>query len=114
MTGDYRVLVVEDSEVGGRTLQTVLAAAGFDVRWEMTAADGLAAAREWGPAAVLLDRHLPDADGATLARRFGGADRRVVVLSGDPRPKGVRGVHRWLVKPVTNRELIAALGRSEP
>jgi DNA-binding response OmpR family regulator len=104
-----KVLVVEDSDVGGRTLVTVLSAAGYDVRLEATGAAGIAAAAEWDPRTILLDRLLPDADGAKLAARLRKGDRRVIVLSGDARPKGVRGVDEWLVKPVTNRELFAAI-----
>jgi DNA-binding response OmpR family regulator len=106
-----KVLVVEDSDVGGRTLVTVLSAAGYDVRWECSGAAGLAAAAEWEPATIVLDRRLPDADGALIAKRFGAPERRVVVLSGEAAPKGVRGVDRWLVKPVSNRELLSAIAR---
>ena len=105
----HKVLVVEDSDVGGRTLLTVLKAAGYDTRLETTAAAGLAAAAEWEPATVILDRRLPDADGASIARRFGQRECRVLILSGDARPNGVRGVNSWLVKPVTSRELLAAV-----
>ena len=105
-----KVLIVEDSDVGGRTLVTVLTAAGYDVRLEATGAAALAAAKEWEPRTILLDRLLPDADGAKLAPRLRSkGERRVVILSGDARPKGVRGVDKWLVKPVTNRELLAAI-----
>jgi DNA-binding response OmpR family regulator len=104
-----KVLVVEDSDVGGRTLVTVLSAAGYDVRWECSGAAGLAAAADWDPATIVLDRRLPDADGALIAKRFGAPERRVVVLSGEVAPAGVRGVDCWLVKPVTNRELLRAI-----
>lgn len=107
-----RVLVVEDSELGGRTLLTILGAAGYEARLETTAASGLAAAAEWDPATVILDRHLPDGDGAKLALKFGATDRQVFVLSGDARPKGVRGVTDWLLKPVSARALLAAIARA--
>lgn len=105
-----KVLVVEDSEVGGRTLVTVLSAAGYEVRWECTGQAALATAAEWDPSAIVLDRRLPDADGARLAARLRAPDRRVVVLSGETAPTGVRGVDCWLVKPVSNRELLNAIG----
>lgn len=104
-----RVLVVEDSELGGRTLLTILGAAGYDARLETTAADGLAAAAEWDPSTVILDRHLPDGDGAKLASKFGTPDRRVFLLSGDARPSGVRGIAGWLLKPVSARDLLAVI-----
>lgn len=106
------MLVVEDSELGGRTLLTVLKAAGYDARLETTAADGLAAAEEWEPSTVILDRHLPDGDGAKLASRFRADNRHVFVLSGDVRPKGVRGITDWLLKPVSARDLLAAIANA--
>lgn len=102
------MLIVEDSPLGGRTLVTVLTAAGHTTRLETTVAAGLAAAKEWAPTTVILDRHLPDGDGAKVATKFGAADR-VLVLSGDAQPKGVRGVSQWLRKPVSARALLAAI-----
>ena len=105
-----RVLIVEDSDLGGRTLRTILQAAGYETRLETNAVDGLAAAQQWEPAIVVLDRHLPDGDGAKLATKFKTVP--VVILSGDAKPKGVRGVTAWLTKPVSARELIEAIKRA--
>lgn len=104
-----RVLIVEDAAVAGRTLVNVLSAAGHDVRWETTGRDALRAVDEWRPDVVLLDRELPDADGVDLARQVHGADRRVVVLSGHRAPDALDSIDQWLMKPVSNRELLAAI-----
>ena len=103
-----RVLIVEDSEVAGQTLKLVLSTAGYDVKWETTGAAALATVNAWKPQVVLVDRGLPDTDGDEVATQI--TDARVIVLSGEARPPTAGHTGAWLVKPVTNRELLAAVG----
>lgn len=64
------ILAVEDEARNAALLRAILGPAGYD----LTIAGSLADARESlgtkTPALVLLDRHLPDGDGLTLAREL--------------------------------------------
>ena len=81
-----RVLVVDDDPIFRRAARRVLGDAALDVVAE---AGDAAGAREHAaqarPDAVLLDVHLPDADGISLARELMAAwpGLRVVLTSSD-------------------------------
>jgi CheY-like chemotaxis protein len=80
------VLIVDDDPGFRRVARELLAAAGMTVVAD--AADGAEALRaieRLCPDAVLLDVHLPDTDGFSLARslRDGGRGPRVLLTSSD-------------------------------
>ncbi|MEL6264611.1 MAG: response regulator transcription factor [Pseudomonadota bacterium] len=69
-----RVLVVEDDTGIGRMLERGLAAKGYRVDWVRDLRSAIVAAREVAHDIIVLDRMLPDGDGADLCRalrRFG-------------------------------------------
>jgi PAS domain S-box-containing protein len=65
-----RVLVIEDDADVANALRTALERNGHDVTVASTGSEGIAAARELRPAAVLCDVGLPGMDGYEVARRM--------------------------------------------
>jgi len=67
----HRVLVVDDQELIGRSVERLLAGeADVEVHFRRTAAAALAAAREIRPTVILQDLVMPDIDGAEMVRRY--------------------------------------------
>ncbi len=80
--GDRRlkVLIANDQEWSGRSLETIFAADGYDVVRAFTGAQALQQAGATAPDAIILDRQLPDLDGSEVCRRL-RADPRVGVTT---------------------------------
>src|SRR6516165_11391023 len=79
-----RVLIVDDEKTFRVAAQAGLAAEGHEVRTAASGGEGLAAAREFAPDVIVLDRNLPDADGLTVLaklREEGGDDAPLVVMA---------------------------------
>ncbi len=105
-----RVLYIEDNEVNAQLMRAILRQRPEVVLEVCTdAASGLAAARREWPDLVLLDMHLPDADGdavlAALRSEPRGATLPIVVVSADATHAQIsamrqRGVHDYLTKPL--------------
>jgi CheY-like chemotaxis protein len=75
------VLIVDDDAAFRRVARELLHGLGFRVVGEARNGEqAIAAAARLRPDAVLLDVHLPDADGLSLARRLTGAVGRPRVL----------------------------------
>jgi two-component system OmpR family response regulator len=115
-----KILVVEDDVATAAFLKTGLAANGYAVDWAGDGAEGLAAAREGGFDAIILDRMLPRMDGLTLLRalRDQSDNTPVIFLSAigstDERVRGLRaGSDDYLVKPFAISELLARLEVSQ-
>ncbi|MBG6214751.1 DNA-binding response OmpR family regulator [Cryobacterium sp. CAN_C3] len=64
------VLIIEDDDVIGMTLESSLRASGFSAERRQNGASGLAAASRVAPDLVLLDLGLPDIDGFTVCREL--------------------------------------------
>lgn len=116
MTERRRILLVEDSEFGGQTVALVLRSYGHQVEWVRNGHDARIAASS-RPQVIIVDRGLPDCDGVGLAAELrdllAPSPVRVVVLSGEPRPES-SPVDGWLEKPVSNQELLRAIGGAAP
>lgn len=64
------ILAVEDDARNAALLRAILGPAGYDLTIAASLAEARAAVGTKKPALVLLDRHLPDGDGLTLAREL--------------------------------------------
>ncbi|MDR3401198.1 MAG: response regulator [Chthoniobacter sp.] len=111
-----RLLVVDDEQLLRELYGRVLSLEGYEVE---TAEDGIEAL-EWLAKErfdlVVVDRHMPRLDGATmvLALRSAGSDLPVIMISGSlaftPLPAGVtRELSAALLKPARRTEVISAV-----
>jgi DNA-binding response OmpR family regulator len=115
------LLLVEDDTGIGRMLERGLSAEGYAVRWARDLRSAAEMARAAPPELVVLDRMLPDGDGAVFcaALRKAGATAPVLMLTAretlDDKLRGFEaGADDYLVKPFEFEELLArlaALGR---
>jgi two-component system cell cycle response regulator DivK len=103
------VLVVDDNDRNRKLALDVLGAAGFRTFGAVTAAQGIALAREHVPDVILMDLRLPDMDGVDAMGRLTEHERTaripVVALSASPlEGRGdwleEAGFAGWLEKPI--------------
>ena len=111
-----RVLLVEDDEMIGQSLQRALEANGWSVDWVKEGLLAQSAMADGGYACVLLDLGLPRRDGMEVLRTARGKGDRtpVLVLTArdglDDRITGLDvGADDYLVKPYEFRELLARM-----
>jgi CheY-like chemotaxis protein len=111
------VVVIEDDPNSAELVALHLDAAGLRALQVRTGEEGLAAVRQLGPSAIVLDIRLPGMDGwevlAALKASPETADTPVIVMSVLPeRGRGFAlGASDYLVKPVGKADLLAALQR---
>ena len=123
MSGNARVLVVEDDvEIAG-ALRRSLALEGYDVELAADGVEALEEADTFEPDAVVLDLGLPKLDGVEVCRRLREqGDVPILVLTArdavESRVEGLdSGADDYLVKPFERPELLArvrALLRRRP
>jgi DNA-binding response OmpR family regulator len=111
-----KLLLVEDDTGIGRMLERGLSAEGYAVRWARDLREAAASARAEPPDLVVLDRMLPDGDGATFcsALRKAGAIAPVLMLTAretlEDKLRGFEaGADDYLTKPFEFDELLARL-----
>lgn len=110
------LLVVDDDVALADAIATGLALEGYRVIVAHSGHEGLLAARQRGPALVILDRLLPDVDGLDVCRRLRQmADVPIIMLTGldDPgdRVAGLQeGASDYMGKPFLLDELVARVG----
>ena len=125
MTGAMnRVLIVEDDTGIGRMLERGLAAEGYEVEWVRNLETAIEAARRLRHDLVVLDRMLPDGDGAAFCRalrRFGSLAPVCMLTARDTLDDKLEGFDAgaddYLTKPFEFDELLArlaALSRRRP
>jgi DNA-binding response OmpR family regulator len=107
------IVVVEDDEGIGASLERTLAGQGYAVSWVRTGAEALAAV-DPGTALVILDLGLPDQDGLEVCRRLrsGPAAPQVLILTARAEEADIvlgldAGADDYLVKPFRLAELLA-------
>lgn len=111
-----RILVIDDDATVTSTLQRGLAFEGFTVATASTGPQGLTAARDRAPDAVILDVEVPGLDGFSVLERMRAADEQLPVLvltaRTDPADQ-VRaldtGADDYVVKPFSFEVLTARL-----
>jgi two-component system, repressor protein LuxO len=115
------VLLVEDTTSLQMIYRAVLLAAGFVVRVASTAAEAMLAIREAAVDVVVLDLVLPDRDGLSLMQDMLALhpDTAVIVVTANGSiNKAVEamrlGAYEFLVKPVDDARLVAAVGNAMP
>ncbi|WP_281823266.1 response regulator transcription factor [Jannaschia rubra] len=111
-----RLLIVEDDAEIADFLATGLGAEGYDVTVRPDGRDLPALVRDGDFALVILDRMLPDAEGAELCRRLREAGEDVMILMLTARDalgdklEGLRaGADDYMTKPFAFEELLARL-----
>jgi PAS domain S-box-containing protein len=110
---------IEDNETNVEVMRGILALRPqVDLDVSATGAEGLAAVRRLRPDLILLDMHLPDADGLALLQTLKSdpstADVPVVVVSADALGHQIdaalaAGAEGYLTKPVSVSELLAVV-----
>jgi CheY-like chemotaxis protein len=101
------VLVVDDSMDQVRSVMLLLKVIGHEARFAINAGRALAVAREFKPAAVILDINLPDGSGFDVARNLRCNPElkhvRIIGITGmdvDPAAARLNGFDELLLKPV--------------
>jgi DNA-binding response OmpR family regulator len=107
------VVVVEDDEGIGASLERTLTAEGYDVAWARTAAEALTATLP-STVLVILDLGLPDEDGLEVCRRLRARalSPQVLVLTARAEEADIvlgldAGADDYLTKPFRLAELLA-------
>src|SRR4051794_32420328 len=111
-----RILVIEDEPDIVRGLRDALEFEGFEVQARGTGAEGLAAAMDWCPDAVLLDLMLPDDNGYRVCETLRQRDQTVpiIILTAKAQESDkIRGLDAgaddYVTKPFSVAELIARI-----
>ena len=112
-----RILVVDDDPDVRDIMRRFLSREGFDVVTAKDGEEGLALAREIGPALVILDVLMPKRDGWSVLRELKAtpalADIPIVMLTiTDEKNKGYAlGASEFLNKPIDRKRLAEVLNR---
>lgn len=114
------ILVVEDDRDIRELLRLTLEVAGYDVIEAENGVDGIAAARQYEPDAILMDMSMPFMDGCQSARRIRQNPRlaKIPIIActaynrWEWRGKALlAGCTDFLPKPVDSNKLLAMLSR---
>jgi DNA-binding response OmpR family regulator len=110
-----RVAVVDDEEDIRGLLTSELEWAGFEVKSAKDGPAGLALAKEWDPALILLDVMMPKIDGISILPRFRALTQAPIFIisakgeTGDKVLGLERGADQYIAKPFETPELIARI-----
>ncbi len=111
-----RILVIEDEPDIVRGLRDALEFEGFEVQSRGTGAEGMVAAFDWAPDAVLLDLMLPDDNGYRVCETLRQRDQTVpiIILTAKAQESDkIRGLDAgaddYVTKPFSVAELIARI-----
>ncbi|MFM2481986.1 response regulator [Celerinatantimonas sp. YJH-8] len=111
-----RLLLVEDDQLLGQSMETSLSRCGYTVDWLQNGAGVLSALKMESFSCIILDLTLPDIDGLEVLAQLRKAKFQLPVLiltardDIDDRVKGLdAGADDYLVKPFALEELMARL-----
>jgi DNA-binding response OmpR family regulator len=113
-----RIVLVEDEPNIIEAISFILSRAGWDVTAHANGETALDAIRRVGPDAVLLDVMLPGRSGYDILRDlradpvFGALPVLMLTARGQKKDRelaGTLGVTRFMTKPFSNSELLAAI-----
>ena len=110
-----RVLIIEDNQPVGETIQRFLERSGMRTEWAQTGARSYELKKSFSPDVVLVDLELPDTSGVTLIRWLATQqDCGIIVVSGHAeegeRVVGLElGADDYVAKPPQMRELVARI-----
>ncbi|MFA7268390.1 MAG: response regulator [Sterolibacterium sp.] len=103
MSTQKYVLIVDDDARNRKLVETLLRAAGHEVRCAGSGADALAAVAAAAPELILLDLMMPGMDGFEVARR----------LKADPSARNIPIVMVTALDDASSRARLAAAGVSQ-
>jgi len=110
-----RILVIDDNAGLRTSLATALGSEGYNVRTAADGEQGISIAREFGPAVVVCDMHMPQSNGssvlAALRKDANFALSQFILMTGDldgtPQRVGMDlGADDYLAKPFTVDEFL--------
>ena len=110
-----RVLIIEDNQPVGETIQRFLERSGIRTEWAQTGARAYELKKSFQPDVVLVDLELPDTSGITVIRWLTTQqDCGIIVVSGHAeegeRVVGLElGADDYVAKPPQMRELVARI-----
>src|SRR5437588_2490221 len=115
----YTLLVIDDEPAIQHAFRKAFHPPGYETLTARTAADGLALLADRRPDAVVLDVHLPDADGLQAFDRLKQADARtpIILVTGhgttDLAIEAMkRGAFDYVLKPLPYDRLHDLIGRA--
>ncbi len=110
-----RILLVDDDDEARTLWALALGRAGHEVQQARTVAEAISLGRSMRAEVLVVDRNLPDGDGADVVAALSEAGRPpAIALSGhDVRPEEKRFAVQ-LVKPVALAQLLACLQQVAP
>jgi DNA-binding NtrC family response regulator len=117
----YRILVVDDAEIVGLALESILGEEGYDVDVALSGEDAVEKAGSRKYDIVIVDMVLPGMDGTDTLDHIGriSPDSKIILMSGvhelGPEPKDRQGGrHLFLHKPFGRDELLEVVRKSHP
>jgi FixJ family two-component response regulator len=120
MDTPFTIFVVDDDAGVLKALSRLLRARGYDVRTHASPLEFLAGHDSTIPGCIVLDVSMPDLDGFALQRALTAAasHRPIIFLTGKGSiPMSVQamraGAIDFLTKPVSDKDLLAAIARAE-
>jgi len=115
-----RILVVDDEIAVCKAIKHLLKGFGYHVAYARSGKAAIAEYKSWQPAAVLLDRNMPEMDGISCAAKIMDYDpnAKIVIISGYDEhgtfaldEEGKRLIKGYLTKPIDMTELSTLLAR---